>query len=156
MQTAHVVMILACNQHAETTGRILDEAQVDNWVVVSGEQARRVGHLQYTPLWPSTSSRVIFAFAEQTVIEQMLQALTQAVHNGTVCPTCLAFTWEAKQPLTPSPMRDPVCGMVADRDRSPKQTHGGTTHYFCSTDCRDRFVKDPDMYVQRAIGGKRG
>lgn len=147
MQTTHVVMILACDQHTETTQRMLDEAHVGNWVVLSGEQARRVGHLQYTPLWPSTSSRVIFGFAERTVIEQMLRALTQAVHNKKVCPTCLAFTWEAQQPLTPSPARDPVCGRVADCDHPSEQIYRGTTYYFCSTDCRDRFVRDPDMYV---------
>lgn len=147
MQTTHVVMILACDQHTETTQRMLDEAQVGNWVVLSGEQARRVGHLQYTPLWPSTSSRVIFGFAERTVIELMLRALTQAVHNKKVCPTCLAFTWEAQQPLTPSPARDPVCGRVADCDHPSEQIYRGTTYYFCSTDCRDRFVRDPDMYV---------
>lgn len=147
MQTVNVVMILACDQHAETTRRMLDDAQVDNWVVVSGEQACRVGHLQYTPLWPSTSSRVIFGFAERAVIERMLQALTQAVHNGKVCPTCLAFTWEAQQPLTPSLARDPVCGIVADCDRPTKQTYRGTTYYFCSSNCRSRFITDPDMYV---------
>src|SRR3970282_2173394 len=103
MQTAHVVMILACDQHAETTRRMLDEAHVGNWVVASGEPARRGGHLRHTPLWPSTRSRVIFGFAERTVIEQMLQALTQAVHSGKVCPTCLAFTWEGQQRLKQSP-----------------------------------------------------
>ena len=75
MQTVHVVMILACDQHAETTRGMLDEAQVGNWVVMSGEQARRVGHLQYTPLWPSTSSRVIFGFAERAVIEKLIRGM---------------------------------------------------------------------------------
>jgi Cu+-exporting ATPase len=45
---------------------------------------------------------------------------------------------------------DPVCGMsvtpalaVASVERS------GHTYYFCSTQCRDRFVQDPTYYLDR-------
>ena len=98
-------------------------------------------------LWPSTSPHVIFGFADRAVMGQTLQRIVRAVHNGKVCPTCLAYTWEAKQTMTPDLALDPVCGMVADRERSPKQAHEGTTYYFCSIDCRDRFVRDPQRYA---------
>jgi YHS domain-containing protein len=35
--------------------------------------------------------------------------------------------------------RDPVCGTWIDPGASLAATAGGTTHYFCSTKCRDEF-----------------
>jgi len=36
--------------------------------------------------------------------------------------------------------RDPVCGMQVDRGRAPRLEVAGSTHYFCSTHCRERFA----------------
>lgn len=40
--------------------------------------------------------------------------------------------------------RDPVCGMfvVPDRTLTLTLTDGRTTHYFCSTACRDKFKRE--------------
>lgn len=151
METGQVVMILACDGHVETIRRMLDDAKVGSWIVLSGEQARRAGHLAYVPLWPSTAPHIMFGFADRTVTERMLEALTEAVHSGGVCPTCVAFTWEGKQALTPRPVRDPVCRTLADHDHALKETYKATTYYFCSADCRDRFVRDPERYPQRGV-----
>ncbi len=43
---------------------------------------------------------------------------------------------------------DPVCGMAL----SEKDTHvdyDGRRVYFCSTDCRDTFIKDPQRYLKK-------
>lgn len=151
METGQVVMILACDGHAETIRRMLDEARIGSWIALSGEQARRAGHLTYAPLWPSTAPHVIFGFADLTATERMLEALAEAVHSGGVCPTCLAFTWEGKQALTPAPVRDPVCRTLADRAHALTETYKATTYYFCSRDCRGRFVKDPERYAQHDV-----
>ena len=37
---------------------------------------------------------------------------------------------------------DPVCGMRVDRAKAPRLEHGGTTHFFCSEHCRQRFQAD--------------
>jgi len=37
--------------------------------------------------------------------------------------------------------RDPVCGTHVPINASVALTVGGTTHYFCSEACRDRFRK---------------
>jgi YHS domain-containing protein len=43
--------------------------------------------------------------------------------------------------------RDPVCGMTVDADNAAAQiNHDGHTHYFCSTNCRDRFESSPDRF----------
>lgn len=42
---------------------------------------------------------------------------------------------------------DPVCGMQINReDAAAQEEHDGRTFYFCSTSCRDAFVKDPHRY----------
>jgi Cu+-exporting ATPase len=45
--------------------------------------------------------------------------------------------------------RDPVCGMMVD----PKKTkfisqHDGSTFYFCSASCRQKFESDPQAYAK--------
>ncbi len=44
---------------------------------------------------------------------------------------------------------DPVCGMTVDPATTPyRNERHGTPHYFCSTKCRDRFVAEPDKYLE--------
>ena len=43
---------------------------------------------------------------------------------------------------------DPVCGMQVRTADAPAQTsHGGTTVWFCSDRCAERFAGDPERYV---------
>ena len=50
--------------------------------------------------------------------------------------------------------RDPVCGMNIDEDRSRAQgyerQYRGKTYFFCSPECRDEFLKDPERYLKSA------
>ena len=42
---------------------------------------------------------------------------------------------------------DPVCGMKIDpATAATTREHDGTTFYFCSTSCADRFDADPHRY----------
>jgi len=45
---------------------------------------------------------------------------------------------------------DPVCGMKVDAlsARGGSFAHGGTTYFFCSPGCRERFAKDPDHWLK--------
>ena len=45
---------------------------------------------------------------------------------------------------------DPVCGMKVDprSARGGSFAHGGTTYFFCSPGCRERFAKDPDHWLK--------
>jgi len=36
-------------------------------------------------------------------------------------------------------VRDPVCGTYVSQNTSMKKSIAGTTHYFCSQDCKDKF-----------------
>ncbi|GAC1324386.1 MAG: hypothetical protein NVSMB13_05720 [Mycobacteriales bacterium] len=45
--------------------------------------------------------------------------------------------------------KDPVCGMQVERDNAPASArHKGTTYYFCSDRCAERFGKSPDRYAE--------
>ncbi|UEM21226.1 heavy metal translocating P-type ATPase [Skermanella mucosa] len=47
--------------------------------------------------------------------------------------------------------KDPVCGMTVDPATSRHRAeHGGRTLHFCSAACHDRFVADPDRYLNPA------
>jgi Cu+-exporting ATPase len=46
-------------------------------------------------------------------------------------------------------VRDPVCGMMIDKNSAAAQSkYEGETYYFCSTACRDAFLKDPGKYTE--------
>lgn len=48
---------------------------------------------------------------------------------------------------------DPVCGMkVAPADAAASHAYAGTTYYFCSDHCHERFVADPSRYVGESVG----
>lgn len=38
-------------------------------------------------------------------------------------------------------VQDPECGTYVPRNDAIKIQAKGTTHYFCSTDCRDKYLK---------------
>ncbi len=43
---------------------------------------------------------------------------------------------------------DPVCGMsVEEADAPEKLDHEGSTYLFCSSDCKDEFVANPEDYA---------
>ncbi|MEO8603876.1 MAG: heavy metal translocating P-type ATPase [bacterium] len=46
--------------------------------------------------------------------------------------------------------RDPVCGMSvsATAPQGGQHVHGGVTYGFCNPKCRDKFIADPDKYLQ--------
>ena len=44
--------------------------------------------------------------------------------------------------------KDPVCGMMVEPSQAAGSAeHQGTTHYFCSTRCLERFQQHPEMYL---------
>jgi Cu+-exporting ATPase len=50
---------------------------------------------------------------------------------------------------TPGLAIDPVCGMTVDPAKTPhKARHAGGDYFFCSKGCREKFVADPQHYLQ--------
>src|SRR3954454_5807019 len=55
------------------------------------------------------------------------------------------------EPVTLTQAVDPVCGMKVDPAKTPHHAeHGGATYHFCSAGCREKFVKNPEAYLQKA------
>ncbi len=47
--------------------------------------------------------------------------------------------------------RDPVCDMEVDESEAAETAeYRGDTYYFCSTECKNRFVADPESFVSRS------
>jgi YHS domain-containing protein len=45
-------------------------------------------------------------------------------------------------------VKDPVCGMtVSPQQAKAASVHRGTTYYFCSASCRDKFEQAPEKYL---------
>jgi Cu+-exporting ATPase len=45
-------------------------------------------------------------------------------------------------------VKDPVCGMMVDPHTAKnKHEHGGRTYYFCNPKCREKFIGDPEKYL---------
>ncbi len=50
----------------------------------------------------------------------------------------------------PASAKDPVCGMTVNTaDAKYSSTHAGTTYYFCSESCKQKFDKEPAKYVAK-------
>ncbi len=44
--------------------------------------------------------------------------------------------------------QDIVCGMDVGDDTKFTTLHGGRKMFFCSHDCQQKFIKDPDHFVK--------
>lgn len=46
--------------------------------------------------------------------------------------------------------RDPVCGMeITSANVSATVEHNGQTYFFCSLDCKETFLANPEEWVER-------
>ena len=45
--------------------------------------------------------------------------------------------------------RDPVCGIMVDKDANLSASYRGETYYFCSKADMEKFRKEPERYVRK-------
>ena len=50
---------------------------------------------------------------------------------------------------------DPICGMTVDIGSAETAVQNGTTYYFCSASCRDKFQASPDAHAGAAADAPR-
>lgn len=49
-------------------------------------------------------------------------------------------------------VKDPVCGMdISEDSAAAQESYQGTTWYFCSESCHDKFQAAPAQYVESGI-----
>ena len=55
---------------------------------------------------------------------------------------------------TTEPTKDPICGMTVDAATALPADRDGTTFYFCSEHCRQKFLATPtDAKPEKKSGG---
>ncbi len=59
-------------------------------------------------------------------------------------------TFIPKSPPQPRPekVRDPVCGLMVEKDPELSGVYKGRTYYFCSKTDRDKFNTNPQKYLR--------
>jgi Cu+-exporting ATPase len=66
---------------------------------------------------------------------------------------CFGLALAAAQHPSADTAKDPVCGMdVKKGEAKAAFDYKGTTYYFCSVGCKDKFVQDPEKCLQKASG----
>jgi Cu+-exporting ATPase len=56
---------------------------------------------------------------------------------------------QAKKGEKAEKAKDPVCGMMVDKDPALSANHKGEAYYFCSKADMDQFKKAPDKYAKK-------
>ena len=56
---------------------------------------------------------------------------------------------QAKKGEKPEKAKDPVCGLMVDKDPKLSTAYKGETYYFCSKADLDEFKKNPDKYAKK-------
>jgi YHS domain-containing protein len=57
---------------------------------------------------------------------------------------------QARKAEKPEKTKDPVCGMMVDKDPKLSTTFKGETYYFCSKADMDEFKKTPDKFARKS------
>ncbi len=55
---------------------------------------------------------------------------------------------QAKKADKPEKAKDPVCGLMVDKDPKLSSAHKGETYYFCSKTDLEEFRKNPAKYAK--------
>jgi YHS domain-containing protein len=79
-------------------------------------------------------------------MKRRLPALILVLLVATTAATGLAQT---RKSLRPDKARDPVCGMMVDKDAKLSFNHKGEIYYFCSRTDLDQFRKNPERYMRK-------
>jgi YHS domain-containing protein len=60
-----------------------------------------------------------------------------------------SMTAFAQAKKAPEKAKDPVCGIMVDKDPNLSANYKGETYYFCSRADMEKFKKEPDKYVKK-------
>ena len=66
-----------------------------------------------------------------------------------VTMTSLSGIAQARKAEKPEKAKDPVCGLMVDKDPKLSTPYKGEMYYFCSKADLDEFKKTPDKYARK-------
>ena len=61
--------------------------------------------------------------------------------------TSMTVLSQAKKALEKA--KDPVCGIIVDKDPNLSSNYRGETYYFCSRADMEKFKQEPEKYVRK-------
>jgi YHS domain-containing protein len=79
----------------------------------------------------------------------MKRFATAAVLVLVVMMACASGYAQSKKAEKPEKAKDPVCGLIVDKDPKLSTSFKGETYYFCSKADLDEFKKTPDKFVKK-------
>jgi YHS domain-containing protein len=56
---------------------------------------------------------------------------------------------QAKKAEKPEKVKDPVCGIMVEKNPALSYTYKGETYYFCSKADEEKFKEAPEKYVKK-------
>jgi YHS domain-containing protein len=65
-----------------------------------------------------------------------------------VCVSITALA-QAKKAEKPEKVKDPVCGIMVEKNPDLSYTYKGETYYFCSKTDAEKFKQTPEKYVNK-------
>ncbi len=149
------VVLMACEKHAPALLEKLGQCPKGNWFVLPPVASCQLGY------WPHVSEPhagrgcAIFGFIERREMTRQLEKFASINPDGSLCPDCAAYEWDATPSHLAESVRDPVCGRrVAPSDALSHQ-HAGELFFFCGVGCRDSFVREPQNYVGSQDSARR-
>ena len=93
-----------------------------------------------------TGARVVYNADPQALLEQLMEVYTAEHFRRPSC-FCTGRGPGVSQASQPGWLQDPVCGMWIDPVAAPAwRDVRGWHHLFCSTNCADRFGRDPGKF----------
>ena len=60
-----------------------------------------------------------------------------------------AFGQTAHEKKAPGKAKDPVCGLIVEKDPNLSTNYKGETYYFCSKADMEKFKKEPEKYARK-------
>ena len=79
--------------------------------------------------------------------------LSDRIESHIEAPVRVETSTEEKEVDEMTTVRDPVCGMDIDpTSAAASEEYEGTTYYFCSTGCHERFTADPARFAHTDSG----
>ncbi len=145
-----VVMVVPCEHHTQVVMQSLDEEGIRDWVVVPTQQCRLLGEIGYWPPVREHGHSVVLGMAEVAKVNGLVERLRRAVHSKGLCAECVVYSWPSEAVPLSEVAFDPVCRMAVDKHEAVSATFEGTSYYFCSEECRGRFLDSPTAFVRRA------
>ena len=141
------VVIIVCEKHAPALLDTLHGCPEGNWFVMPPVADCRMGYWPHVSAPHAGGGYAVWGFAEHLDMARMLSRMSSVNEDGSLCPDCVAYSWNITPLHMATSVPDPVCGKKVSCGEALSRHHDGRLFFFCSMGCRDSFIKSPERYL---------